>query len=64
LRESYLRRTTMLAEALRVPGRRDEFAGFLALEVPEAEDVSRGLREQGVVTDSRRRWLRLGLRRT
>jgi hypothetical protein len=50
----------LLAEALRVPGRRDEFAGFLALEVPEAEDVSRRLREQGVLTDSRGRSLRLG----
>jgi kynureninase len=60
LRESYLRQTTLLAEALGVRGRRDDFGGFLALEVPEAEDVSRRLREEGVLTDSRGRWLRLG----
>jgi kynureninase len=60
LRESYLRQTTLLAEALGVPGRRDDFGGFLALEVPNAEDVSDRLREQGVLTDSRGRWLRLG----
>jgi kynureninase len=60
LRESYLRQTTLLAEALGVPGRRDEFGGFLALEVPNAEDVSRKLRHDGVLTDSRGRWLRLG----
>jgi kynureninase len=60
LRESYLRQTTLLAEALGVRGRRDDFGGFLALEVPESEDVSRRLREEGVLTDSRGRWLRLG----
>jgi kynureninase len=60
LRENYLRQTTLLADALGLPERGDAFAGFLALEVPEAEDVSRRLREQGVLTDSRGRWLRLG----
>jgi kynureninase len=60
LRESYLRQTTLLAETLGVPGRRDDYGGFLALEVPEAEDVSRRLREEGVLTDFRGRWLRLG----
>ena len=60
LRENYLRQTTLLADALGVPGRRDDFGGFIALEVPGAEDVSRRLREDGVLTDSRGRWLRLG----
>jgi kynureninase len=60
LRESYLRQTTLLAEALEVPGRRDDFGGFLALEVPEAEDVSRRLAEDGVMMDARGRYLRLG----
>jgi kynureninase len=60
LRESYLHQTTLLAEALGVPGRRDDFGGFVALEAPEAEDVSDRLREHGVLTDSRGRWLRLG----
>ena len=60
LRENYLRQTTLLAEALGVPGRRDEFGGFLALEVPEAEAAHRRLAAEGVLTDSRGRWLRLG----
>jgi kynureninase len=60
LRENYVRQTTLLAEALGVAGRRDDFGGFLALEVPEAEDVSRRLADEGVMTDSRGRWLRLG----
>jgi kynureninase len=60
LRANYLRQTTLLAEALGVPGRREDFGGFLALEVPEAEEVSRRLAEDGVMTDSRGRYLRLG----
>jgi kynureninase len=60
LRENYLRQTTLLAEALGVPGRREDFGGFLALEVPDAEEVSRRLAEDGVMTDSRGRYLRLG----
>ena len=32
----------------------------MALEVPDAEDVSRRLAEDGVLTDSRGRYLRLG----
>jgi kynureninase len=60
LRENYLRQTTLLAEALGVPGRLEDFGGFLALEVPEAEHVSRRLAEDGVMTDSRGRYLRLG----
>jgi kynureninase len=60
LRESYLRQTTLLAEALRVPGRRDDYGGFVALEVSDAEEVSRRLTADGVMTDSRGRHLRLG----
>ena len=60
LRANYLRQTTLLAEALGVLGRREDFGGFLALEVPEAEEVSRRLAEDGVMTDSRGRHLRLG----
>jgi kynureninase len=60
LRANYLRQTTLLAEALGVPGRREDFGGFLALEVPAAEEVSRRLAEDGVMTDSRGRYLRLG----
>jgi kynureninase len=60
LRENYLRQTSLLAEALGVPGRREDFGGFLALEVPDAEKVSRRLAEDGVMTDSRGRFLRLG----
>jgi kynureninase len=60
LRENYLRQTTLLADALDVRGAREEFGGFLALEIPEAEDVSRRLAERGVLTDSRGVWLRLG----
>jgi kynureninase len=60
LRENYLRQTGLLAEALEVPGRRDDFGGFVTLEAANAEDVSRRLAEQGVKTDSRGRYLRLG----
>jgi kynureninase len=60
LRANYLRQTTMLAEALGVPGQREDFGGFLALEVPDAEEVSRRLAEDGVMTDSRGRYLRFG----
>jgi kynureninase len=70
LRESYLQQTTLLAErfdALGLPGvARDRetpletFGGFLALESARAEELSRLLLEQGVVTDSRGRYLRLG----
>ena len=60
LRENYLRQTKLLAEALGVPGRREDFGGFLSLEVDDAEDVSRRLAEEGVMTDSRGRYLRLG----
>jgi selenocysteine lyase/cysteine desulfurase len=38
----------------------EAFGGFLALEAPDAEGVSRRLRDDGVLTDSRGRYLRLG----
>jgi kynureninase len=60
LRENYLRQTTLLAEALHVPGRREDFGGFVTLELPDAEDVSRRLAQDGLMTDSRGRYLRLG----
>ncbi|HEX7256174.1 MAG TPA: hypothetical protein VF236_09630 [Gaiellaceae bacterium] len=60
LRESYLRQTTLLAEALGIPGDRADYGGFVALEVDDAEDVSRRLAADGVLTDSRGRHLRLG----
>jgi kynureninase len=60
LRENYLRQTTLLADSLGVPGRRDDYGGFVALEVQDAEEVSRRLAEEGVMTDSRGRYLRLG----
>jgi kynureninase len=60
LRENYLRQTKQLAEALDVPGRREDFGGFLAVEVPNAEEVSRRLAGEGLMTDSRGRYLRLG----
>jgi kynureninase len=60
LREHYLRQTKLLAEALGVPGEREDYGGFLSLEVGDAEAVSRRLAEEGVMTDSRGRYLRLG----
>jgi kynureninase len=60
LRENYVRQTTLLADQLGAPGRREDFGGFLTLEVPDAEDVTRRLAEDGVMTDSRGRYLRLG----
>jgi kynureninase len=60
LRENYLRQATLLAEALGVEGRREDYGGFVAVEVPDAEEVSRRLAAEGVLTDSRGRHLRLG----
>jgi kynureninase len=60
LRESYLRQARLLADALDVPGAREEYGGFIALEIPNAEELSRRLAEEGVMTDSRGRYLRLG----
>jgi kynureninase len=60
LRENYLRQTTLLADALGVEGRRKDYGGFVAVEVPDAEEISRLLAEEGVLTDSRGRHLRLG----
>ena len=60
LRENYLRQATMLAEALGVEGSREDYGGFVAVEVADAEDVTRRLAADGVMTDSRGRHLRLG----
>jgi len=60
LRENYLRQTTLLADALEVEGRREDYGGFVAVEVTDAEEVSRRLAADGVMTDSRGRHLRLG----
>ena len=72
LRESYLHQTVVLArlvDELPAPDdvlRRDRgtpldrFGGFLALESPHAEELSRRLFAAGVSTDSRGRYLRLG----
>jgi kynureninase len=65
LRESYLRQTTLLAHGLQDLGLaidpdREAFGGFVAVEVDNAEAVSRRLAEGGVLTDSRGRYLRLG----
>ena len=60
LRANYLRQTTLLAHALGVEGRREDYGGFVAVEVPDAEEVSRRLAAEGVLTDSRGRRLRLG----
>ena len=60
LRENYLRQTTLLADALEVEGRREDYGGFVAVEVTDAEEVSRRLSADGVMTDSRGRHLRLG----
>jgi kynureninase len=65
LRESYLRQTTLLARALDgiglpVPADREPYGGFVVLELDDAEAVSRRLAEEGVLTDSRGRHLRLG----
>ena len=60
LRDNYLRQTRLLAEALGVSGDREDYGGFLTLEVPDAEDLTRRLAADGVMTDSRGRHLRLG----
>jgi len=60
LRENYLRQTRLLAEALGVSRDREDYGGFLTLEVPDAEDLTRRLAADGVMTDSRGRYLRLG----
>ena len=39
---------------------REDYGGFVAVEVPDAEEVSRRLAGEGVLTDSRGRRLRLG----
>jgi kynureninase len=60
LRANYLRQTKLLADALGVPGGREDYGGFLTLEIANAEEISRRLAEEGVMTDSRGRYLRLG----
>jgi kynureninase len=72
LRESYLHQTTLIARLFDDLGLPDEtitrdretpledFGGFVALESPGAEELSRRLTETGVLTDSRGRYLRLG----
>jgi kynureninase len=65
LRERYLRQTTLLARGLARLGLdadedREPFGGFVAVEIEDAEAVSRRLAETGVFTDSRGRHLRLG----
>jgi kynureninase len=70
LRESYLQQTTLLAERFDGLGLEDvtrdretpleAFGGFLALESERAEKLSRRLLDEGVVTDRRGRYLRLG----
>jgi kynureninase len=60
LRESYLHQTSLLAELLGGDEPREQFGGFIALEVPEAEKVSRRLAQEDVMTDARGRYLRLG----
>ena len=70
LRESYLHQTTLLAGRFDALGLADvtrdretplgEFGGFLALESERAEGLHRLLLDEGVVTDSRGRYLRFG----
>ena len=72
LRESYLRQTSLLVrlfDELAVPDEvvtRDrktpleQLGGFVALESADAEALSRRLRAERVLTDSRGRYLRLG----
>jgi len=70
LRESYLQQTTLLAERFDDLGLQDvtrdretpldAYGGFIALRSERAEELSRLLLEQRVVTDSRGHYLRLG----
>jgi kynureninase len=70
LRESYLHQTTLLAERFDELGLADvtrdretplsAFGGFVAFESERAEELSRLLLDEGVVTDSRGRRLRFG----
>jgi kynureninase len=65
LRERYLHQTTLLAHGLADLGfaidqDRTSFGGFVAVEIDDAEAVSRRLAAAGVSTDSRGRHLRLG----
>jgi kynureninase len=60
LLDNYLRQTTLLADALGAPGQRNDFGGFLAVEIADAEEISRRLAGDAVMTDYRGAYLRLG----
>ena len=72
LRQSYLHQVGVLAHAFDALGAPDDvitrdrttppegFGGFLALESPHAQDLCQALRDRGVSTDGRGRYLRLG----
>ena len=60
LRANYLRQTTLLAQGLGLSSDREDYGGFVAVDVGDAESVSRRLAAEGVSTDSRGRYLRLG----
>jgi kynureninase len=70
LRESYVHQTTLLAERFDELGLADvtrdretplgAFGGFIAFDSERAEELSRLLLDEGVVTDSRGRRLRFG----
>ena len=70
LRASYLHQTGLLADRFDRLGLDDvtrdgdtpltDFGGFLALESERAEELSRRLLDEGVVIDSRGRYLRFG----
>ena len=60
LRERYLHQTSLLARLAGEDEPRERFGGFIALEVADAEEVSRRLAREGVMTDARGRYLRLG----
>jgi kynureninase len=61
LRDSYLRQTSLLAKLLGEDEEpREQFGGFIAVEAPNAEEVSRRLAMEGVITDARGHYLRLG----
>ncbi len=47
LRENYLRQTALLADALGIEARREDYGGFVAVEVADAEEVSRRLAAEG-----------------
>jgi kynureninase len=60
LRERYLHQTSLLARLAGEDEPRERFGGFIALEDPAAEELSRRLAQESVMTDARGRYLRLG----